>query len=1106
MNRFKYYIQLLFFLTGWMLFQSCADDDFIFKSSVLTEGETDVNMCLSFSPFAAGDLTRASLTPPGRGFNELSDLVVLVYDKEGNLLENEFGIRAIPFNQEDVTSVDRTDADASNNKTAETDTKQLNTYLRLPVGEYYVIGVANMGQNSGTEQPVTTTTYQVLTTDYASDIKTLDGLRRIKVDWKADNYRNNREMLGFFYVSDDDDIPDIPSAESVFKTVNINRPNLKLHCWLRRCASKITVDFDASELRDNINIYIRDVRIYDIASSCTLGFGQPKSPDEDKSDFNNHPKSEEELLQRPGTLSGHHIDFGEGDKFDAWPCINNRRPFIMDGDQKKDLHNQDAPALYFYENMQGKGRDRTPVPDLETGGVAEGYNKKDGKDYGTYIEVRAYYTSEVEGNSDEYEIKYRFMLGRNVTDNYDAERNHHYKLTLKFRGNANEYHWQIDYDQPEGFRVPNPWYVSYLYNHDAYLPFEFHVDPDWEIADMKAEIVTNPWYPTNGEEDDEATLTNPDHEITPTVPAGDQNASYAYLGNDVNKGNWNGFLSLRAPSEESVLTDENVGYSWGGYDTSYASTINMNYYNSNKLGERVIVSDGMVSTEGSDREKIYLKNETGNYAINMSLFTREKALVKQTGYTGNNPFVGYQRVAKIKLSATVRNRNNHSETRKVKDAYVNVVQVRRVVNPKGVYRSANNFEPFHVNLKFLSSEAPDATFRSVKSRGPWMAEVLGDNNFITLDGKQQVSGLTDSEIDFVIRFNRMGGSGNKNAIVRIKYHNYTCTHLIFVRRGYDAQTIYPTGRDHVSSSIAGGSPATTWNTFNMIAQNKMATDPRDEGSMFKFGTSGTAIDAVNNAYKDENGKEMYHDLSRDEFIPHENFITLNSNGVRNANTSTWLDIKKDDAGFTSGDMGKAATMRDFEQLYLTKYVEFGFGVLYADGATTTQSTLETVNGWHRDDTSPNKNEKGMRGVFAYYWNPEGNQEYNAKNIFFPIGRSGYGHRKNKQEELINQDDKGILRYSSNRCVPAKEYGYPYNLFQEVSPLFESLYRRPGAIYWARHKQNNVLEWNATSIGDADAYGLDLNYFTMDVNLITGVNVDYGGDACFVRTVAKSSDD
>ncbi|MDE6653005.1 MAG: hypothetical protein K2K37_01280, partial [Muribaculaceae bacterium] len=162
-----------------------------------------------------------------------------------------------------------------------------------------------------------------------------------------------------------------------------------------------------------------------------------------------------------------------------------------------------------------------------------------------------------------------------------------------------------------------------------------------------------------------------------------------------------------------------------------------------------------------------------------------------------------------------------------------------------------------------------------------------------------------------------------------------------------------------------------------------------------------------------------------------------------------------------------------------------------------------------------KNQKGMRGIFAYYWNPtDEKSEYNTKNVFFPIGRSGYGHRKNAQEKLnidANGKDRngmGILRYSCTRSQPVLTHGEQedkeaYKKFQDVAPLFEFLYRRMGAIYWARTPQSDFLEWNGNK-GVGTAYALDFNYFTFDVNAITSLNVDSGRDACFVRSVAKSA--
>ncbi len=1117
---------------AWILLilSSCVDEDL--RRHEGYDGMAMVSLQTSFSPFAEGNLTRASNVAPARGFNTLSDIALLVFDEDGRLLPDYLKEVLNPA----VTDENRGNEDAAYGSTAESDTKKVDDLpLLIPYGTYYIVAVANYGEyqtmpggtisikedeNGNKISSLTKIMNQI------DDVETftLEDLRGLKTTWDHSDYANNRAMMGFFTTSDIK-----PHAGSKFETVTIDRTGLKPHAWLRRCASKITVDFDGSGLRDNVSIFIKDIRIYDIAKDCTLGFGNPISDDEDGEDFNNRAKSISDLTQRPDDASNEqYIEFGESNYADEWPRISRQTPYIMDADgtTRKNLHTQNSECLYFFENLQGtkENYDRSPKPNLTQGGLEEGYNEKDGVPFGTYIEVSARYVMEADGEIESHDMKYRFMIGKNAIDNFDAERNFHYKLTLAFNGTANEYHWHIDYSRDEGFKVPNPWYVSYVYNHDAYLPYEFTVpNDDWEVADMDAEIETNPWYPTTNLDDfaegNDLNLTDPDYEINPFVPDGDE--SYPYLNNPQNRNNCNGFLSLRAPSDETILTDKRIGFSWSGYNSTVL-TNSEKYYNGEQagtdtegnpvekknLGKRSIIKDAQLSDSFTEREALSVKKENGIYNISIPLFTREKALVKQTGYTGNNPFVGYQRVAKVKLTAKAWKKNDHNEIRNY-EARVNVVQVRRVVNPKGVYRKNGNNEPFHVNLKFLTSERADGEFKSIISRGPWIAEVLGDKNFITLDGKQRVSGSSRSEIDFTIRFNRMGGSGNKNAIVRIKYHNYTCTHLIFVRQGYDPQAICGGGRVYENPNA----PATVWNTFNMTAGNVMATDPRDEGSMFKFGNPYNCISSISNIYTDSEGNPIFYEQSREGFTPHQTLRVLMSDGNINTVYNTWTgvgaNVKPDFTG-TDMEISNAATMRDFEQLYLTKYVEFGYGVLYADGATETQSSLGMVNGWYRDDTSPDKNKKGMRGVFAYYWNPnDENVQFNTRNIFFPIGRSGYGHRKNAKEDQMNNNNKGILRYSCNRPLPAASCGV--QTFQIYAPLMEFLYRRMGAIYWSRTKTGhnafltgNGEQSNETSV--TEACGIDFNYFTFDVNAINYSILNNGQDACFVRTVARSASD
>ena len=69
-------------------------------------------------------------------------------------------------------------------------------------------------------------------------------------------------------------------------------------------------------------------------------------------------------------------------------------------------------------------------------------------------------------------------------------------------------------------------------------------------------------------------------------------------------------------------------------------------------------------------------------------------------------------------------------------------------------------------------------------------------------------------------------------------------------------------------------------------------------------------------------------------------------------------------------------------------------------ATETQKEVSMAYGYYRRDNYPGGGSpKGMRGMFAYYWDGKsvGGSSYNGRNIFFPIGRAGYGHRKDKKE-------------------------------------------------------------------------------------------------------------
>ena len=158
-----------------------------------------------------------------------------------------------------VTSEDRTDADAENGHKAESTTARATFTLpgEIEYGKYYIYAVANIPD---------------LLTEYAESIKTVDGLKSIPLTWDNTkntetgeyNVVNNGQMLGCFTNS-------TSSNNSSDESLVINSKNVKLHAWLRRAASKVTVAFDGSNLKEGVFIYIQSVQIKDIPSQCYLG-------------------------------------------------------------------------------------------------------------------------------------------------------------------------------------------------------------------------------------------------------------------------------------------------------------------------------------------------------------------------------------------------------------------------------------------------------------------------------------------------------------------------------------------------------------------------------------------------------------------------------------------------------------------------------------------------------------------------------------------------------------------------------------------------------------------------------------------------------------------
>lgn len=385
-------------------------------------------------------------------------------------------------------------------------------------------------------------------------------------------------------------------------------------------------------------------------------------------------------------------------------------------------------------------------------------------------------------------------------------------------------------------------------------------------------------------------------------------------------------------------------------------------------------------------------------------------------------------------------------------------------------------------LKRLPGE-DQQMFKTFQSEGPWKAYVVKETNGkgITLSvtdpnttelkddpeyGKA-IYGKTGSVIDFNVNFEQSSDnpSENRYAIIRVEYHNYTCQHLIFVRQG-----------DKPDDLVTNG---VKWYAMNMKTTSELASNPLDEGSLFKFGNWSHPIDALSN----KNPREPWINITPGDFkiYPEDGFTN-----AATGDKMVWTDIIHSNTtdGFGNPQMANArvATGADFWELRKYSYIEQGYGVLYGDDATETADDIVEVYGYNYEH---NKSGRGMRGCFAY------NSE-TGKNLFFPIGASGYGHRKQSypatwgDPETIN----GVLRYAAGRT---KLYPSPVE-----RPLFYDLYKRPGGIYWL----NAEIPQNYFTPTDGVSLGWDINYFSFDFNFISKGNLirSDGSDACFVRCV------
>lgn len=1073
---------------------SCTDD-LLYDPSEIGEGETTVDATVYFKSVTSASLGTSRAA--GDAIKNIDNLCVLLYDSNGDFVKSFYGAPGSSgtFDNLSIDQAGNTDRPADDTETsAEERTPKAKLRFTVDKGIYKIYAVANMGDIAAT---------------LGSEHTEAD-LKSVRLTWDntsrdADNKYSvapNRQMFGYFDTNGSAHGFDAPA-------VKVNG-KINLFCWLRRAASKVTVAFDASHLEDGIRIHLKSVKIKHIPKQCYLG--RPNTPGykteiyETEKKFEKNGKSATDELYEDGEVRYYCDTPGDESSFESWPFVSLGKPIyglsapgqkLPDNPGVANFHTELTPALYFYENLQGDEKTKPGIKDkrqdsdgdgkLDAPGVPNDttYVPKDDEEFGTYIEVEAYYDARMSKRPGEGKIIYRFMLGKDIYKDYNAERNFHYKLTLVFNGYANDADWHIEYTEDKEMIVPNPYYVSYLYNQRAVLPVRLK-GSGLGNAKLQVRIIENHWWPTIPAGDTyQFADTTQVYPHTPDRPAGSKepliNVTSSSNGGvkSVRQSIWNGFLSLAENKNKIIAPDDPGNYFWTKPDLNYENW-------RDKDGLRTFTNLSVGSHEGGSTGDGYDVElaENGGINVKMPFFTRPKQLVSSTGYTGNNPFVAYTREAKLELRLIDKTTGQLCIDKNGDQLIdtISIIQVRRCVNPKGVWRSWDNTKSFHVVMKILPYELA-TKFETYNSKGSWRAHVeIDPDNAISLEGADAsgyVRGSIDSPMDFTIKFNGKCADSTKvrSAIVLVEYNNYTCHHRIFVRQGYAPQVL--------------NDASLKWHACNMYSSTEETQSPLEEGSMFKFGNWNQAILASNN----------------DRFGFQEP-LGSNKLDLAGGGSEFWSNIKssKSTASFAEtkvtnvfGSRGKevrvrVATVADYDRLRDGANREFGYGVLYGDSATETLEPVEQVYGYRRGQTG--KEHYGMRGCFVY-------NTVNGNNLFFPIGAEGFGRRKTNHSWYGsgNLGGPGSLQYSW-RSKKYSSYNYD-NGWRTLTnrPLFENINRFNGAIYWCQRH-----EVNPNKGGNAKSY-LDVNYRTLDFN--TGTNEVFDGteagsgtssSACFIRCV------
>ncbi|MDE7155927.1 MAG: hypothetical protein K2N79_06545 [Muribaculaceae bacterium] len=440
----KYILSLLVGGSVAML-SSCNDS--INHDTDLAEGEGNLTVTVFFQ---TEETNLGKSRTNGDVIKNINNVTYLFYSEETQALVNAVyfncdSLRAtVPAQRPSDYPVNPPSTDGTpTSSAAEWSVDHVTNTFRVPYGQYYIYAVANMGENFTAN----------------TDIQTVEGLKALRVNWDSDNIANNNQMFGYLTNAN-------TGLAATAPLTYIDADHLQITGWLKRLVSKVSVAYDGSKLNDGVTIYIHNVSVRQIPLSCSLG--NPNKPDATdqvspayfQQSIPLADAGNQAIFYNTNGITNVISDYNTAN-YESWLAISNKNEKILGLSQpggfpsfpSEEFDNEQA--LFFFENMQGDFTPKTgalesgdesksKVQDPEKVGTAVGVDDEDyldGVPYGTFVEVEAYYVN----GTKQGPIRYRFMLGQDVKYNYNATRNHYYKLTFCFNGTADNVDWHIDY-------------------------------------------------------------------------------------------------------------------------------------------------------------------------------------------------------------------------------------------------------------------------------------------------------------------------------------------------------------------------------------------------------------------------------------------------------------------------------------------------------------------------------------------------------------------------------------------------------------------------------------------------------------------------------------